>query len=324
MSAPTGPVMGFRRWRVTPDGKLMGLGLDEVWETARQTAECKGTYSVEVAEYCSPQPPESGMDRFHRLSHQTYYGGLTGIYEPTPSRRPAYPLPDGRWVKLVTRTTCHVELDPGHAVPSLKSLCGLWAHKQPVPDCTCPEPEADRHGAVGVVRMWGKAVEHEDGWRAEHAELVAVVDHSRRLRDYGVPVYGSTAAMYAEWAPDADGWAARHDQNWCGFGSWHVGVGPHGQLMASGSGLILTFYGNRFSGPSPYSGAVLSAMQQMAGASPLSSASLRQIWSNAPVPADDDEADDPKAKALRDKQTRNVDHPGQDRPDKQKRKRKWR
>jgi hypothetical protein len=323
MTAPTGPVMGFRRWRVTDDGKLMGLGLAEVWESARQTAECKGQKPVKVAEYCDPpetHPLDSVRAYVRRYLNMPYeWGGA--------STRAAYPLPDGRWVRLVDRFTCQHDVEPDHVVPSLKSLCGIWAHKAPVPDCACPEPGADRHGAVGVVRMWGRAVEHKDGWRSEHAELVAVVDHSGRLRDYGVPRYATTQAMYAEWAPDAQGWAARHDQVWCGYvgsRSWLYGPGMNGQAwsMAAGSVVssqpVLTSQQMRqyLDQVSKSLGTTVPAMATLGRAMQGASASFSVL--------DETHADDPKAKALRDRQTRNANHPGQDRPEQSRRKRRHR
>ena len=321
MSSPAGPVMGFRRWRVTDDGKLMGLGLSEVWETAHQTAKCKGTRTAAVLEYCDEPEPESAMDAGLRLL-TTYQRWAPSWYaDPTePERGRVYRLPDGKWAQLVNKMTCKDGLDPDHAAPSLTSLCGIWAHKQPVPDCTCPEPDADRHGAVGVVRMWGKAVEHEDGWRSEHAELVAVVDHSGRLRDYGVPVYATTAAMYAEWAPDADGWAARHDACWCDHGSWGgMWTLPPGSTIKFGppvvvpNALVVQHMQKVQDMMRAASGHFTLTAQQM-NALALASASATTKVDTVEVMR--------RAQALSDKQTRNADHPGQDRPEKRKRRRK--
>lgn len=101
--------------------------------------------------------------------------------------------------------------------PSMWSACGLYGYTQPVPACQCPEPLHERHGAVGVIRLWSRAVEHEHGWRALYAEPVAVVDYTGRLNAaYTMPRYHDLATMYGEWAPDL----TEHDHEpgiWCGY-----------------------------------------------------------------------------------------------------------
>lgn len=285
------PVIAYRRWNVT-DGWLQGLGVPVKWEPGVQTARCAGTVPVTVAEYCDPPPPDTP-----RPDSYTYFGAGPG----------PWPLPDGRWVKLVKRPTCNDAIPLDHLTPSLQSKCGLWAHRQPIPDCACEDPGTRYHGAVGVVRMWGRAVEHTDGWRAEHAEVVALVDHSGSVRrDYGVPRYATTAAMYAEWAPDVHGWAARHDRIWCGD--------PMTRAMRA-AGFP--------PGMAVHRGGVVTSIQATTSSTALINAMLGGLPYPSPIPTDDedDEDDDPKAKALRDKQTRNANHPGQDRPEKSKRRR---
>lgn len=302
-----GPVIGYRRWKVNADGWLEGYGVPIPWQAGVQTAECHGQQTISVAEYCDPPTPKKKDT-----------GSWASMYhfEDTMGwgTRPLQ-LPDGRWVKKVTRKSCNdpTLLPIDHPVPSLHSQCGIWAHKQPIPDCDCPEPEDPRHGAVGVVRMWGRGVEHDDGWRAEHAELVALVDHSNRVRrDYWVPRYRTTAEMYAEWAPGHDGWAARHDPCWCDHGRW-LPLGFHaGGVVYGPSGVN---YGPTATQVLP-SGAISPAMLQ----SLLGTGGL--VSYHEP---EDTEDIDPKAKALRDKQVRNANHPGQDRPERSRRKRKgWR
>lgn len=289
------PVIAYRRWAVTPGGRLAGLGIPVEWKPGVQTARCEGKHPVTVGEYCDPPESKPAVTGGYSI-HEYIYGRDKG----------PWPLPDGRWVRTVYHLSCNdiAVLPVEHPSPSLHSKCGIWAHKQPIPDCACTEPGADYHGAVGVVRMWGRAVEHTEGWRTEHAEVVALVDHSGRLSgDYDVPRYRTTAEMYAEWAPEPHGWAARHDQQWCD---------PLARMLG------------------PLSGA-------LAGYSSLMTAAMRQgritpyLWggpSGAGVSysiLDEvllDKDDDPKAKALTDKQTRNVNHPGQDRPEKSKRRRR--
>lgn len=282
------PVIAYRRWSVT-GGWLYGLGVPVKWEPGVQDARCAGTVPVTVADYCDPPPLDAP-----RPDPYTYFGAGPG----------PWPLPDGRWATLVEKRTCNGAIPLDHQVPSLESKCGLWAHRQPIPNCACDEPAAPHHGAVGVVRMWGRAVEHTDGWRAEHAEVVALVDHSNTVRrDYWVPRYATTAEMYAEWAPDAHGWAARHDRRWCD--------GPMTRALSTSGvqfhrGGVITGYSQGFN--------TNTIIQAMLGHQPYS-------WGVSPHAYDVPEAKDPKAKALKDKQTRNANHPAQDRPEKSKRRR---
>jgi hypothetical protein len=69
---------------------------------------------------------------------------------------------------------------------------------------------------LGAVRLWGRYVEHETGWRAEHAQAVAVVDFTGRLDPgYDVPRYPDLASLYGEWAVGVDGWAPGEIGVWC-------------------------------------------------------------------------------------------------------------
>jgi hypothetical protein len=104
----------------------------------------------------------------------------------------------------------------GHPAPSLRSRCGIWAHKLPIRECMCGDPASASHGVVGAVRLWGRYVEHETGWRAEHARVVALVDFTGRLdQAYDVPRYRDLASMYSEWATDPTGWAPGESGVWC-------------------------------------------------------------------------------------------------------------
>jgi len=105
---------------------------------------------------------------------------------------------------------------PGHPVPSLRSRCGIWAHKQPIRDCRCGDPASPAHGVVGTVRLWGRYIEHETGWRAQHARVTAVVDYTGRLSpSYDIPRYSDLVSLYGEWATDAAGWAPGEPEVWC-------------------------------------------------------------------------------------------------------------
>jgi hypothetical protein len=119
--------------------------------------------------------------------------------------------------------TCSPFLAAGHPTPSSHSRCGFWAHKLPIAPCAC-DTDHPAHGVVGAVRMWGRYVEHEYGWRAEHAEPVAVVDLTGRLAAaYPMPRYPDLASLYAEWAPAVEGRAPGEQPVWCPpFVTWSL------------------------------------------------------------------------------------------------------
>jgi hypothetical protein len=100
-----------------------------------------------------------------------------------------------------------VESFPSHAAPSEACECGIYASRSPETltpylDSTYPGRAAvDR--VVGRVRLWGKVVVGERGWRGEHAYPDAIyvrrrtskaqgaptsADIAAGLRDYGVPI----------------------------------------------------------------------------------------------------------------------------------------
>jgi len=81
-----------------------------------------------------------------------------------------------------------------HDVPDENCTCGWYAYKR---------PQLAGAGAVGVVRLGGRMVEHERGYRAQYAQVLAVVDPDGLVDRtvYPVPFYATTAEMYAEWAP---------------------------------------------------------------------------------------------------------------------------
>jgi hypothetical protein len=93
--------------------------------------------------------------------------------------------------------------------------CGLYTYKEPIAACRCDEPSAERHGVAGVVRIWGRVVEHSRGWRSEFGQPVAVVDFAGRLSSqYDIPRYPGLESMYAEWAPDLAATSVE-DARWC-------------------------------------------------------------------------------------------------------------
>jgi hypothetical protein len=91
----------------------------------------------------------------------------------------------------------------GHVAPADDCQCGFYAFKYPLVMCACDDPTDSRHGAVGVVKLSGRICVHETGFRAQHAEVAALVDFTGTVSsEYGVPVYPDLDTMWSEWAPD--------------------------------------------------------------------------------------------------------------------------
>jgi hypothetical protein len=82
--------------------------------------------------------------------------------------------------ELVARCRAHeipgngllVERREEHRVPAGDCTCGIYAAREPATVWTYlrgrDEPDTVAR-VVGRVLLWGRAVEHEDGWRAERA-----------------------------------------------------------------------------------------------------------------------------------------------------------
>jgi hypothetical protein len=155
---------GFRRWRVSDEGKLLPLTIRTApaWVPGKQPAArcmCHGRYFL--------------LD----------IGSLAGQ------------LP--------------------HPHPTWQTTCGYHMYCDPILPCFCQQTDQVLHGAVGVVRAWGKYAQHTDGWRTQYAEVVALVDLSGKLSpDYPATRYPDLPTMYAEWAPDRTVWAM-DDLDWC-------------------------------------------------------------------------------------------------------------
>lgn len=220
MSNPTEPVIGVRRWRVTKSGWLASYALDVLWRDGPQEATCNST---SFTSFTTIQPTRQctcyryALNRAAnslktlastRLTSMKLTTSPTGhlIPRPLPPNEPVSP-------PVSTRMTC----------PTMHGSCGFWAHSRPIPDCDCGD-DTRHHGAVGIIRMWGDAVQHTDGTRSQFAQIVALVDHTGRAQEarrYNVPYYPSTADMYAEWMPDQVGtWSREHDTTWCTSEPW--------------------------------------------------------------------------------------------------------
>lgn len=109
---------------------------------------------------------------------------------------------------------------PGHPYPSIYSGCGYYLHSRPILPCWCPDPNHPRHGAVGIVRGWGRIVEHEDGWRVQYAQVLGLVDFTGELDPrYTAARYPDVDTLYSEWSPNVRTWA-RDVVDWCGHRPW--------------------------------------------------------------------------------------------------------
>jgi hypothetical protein len=91
-----------------------------------------------------------------------------------------------RWVPGVD-LTAHCKPHPVHAVPHRDCVCGVHAFR----DLCHVRPQALGTAVTGAVALWGRIVEHELGFRAQHARPVALCEshYAQRVADvYGLPV----------------------------------------------------------------------------------------------------------------------------------------
>jgi hypothetical protein len=76
---------------------------------------------------------------------------------------------------------------PDEAVPHRDCVCGVHAFRE----LRYLRPRALGTAVAGAVALWGRIVEHDLGFRAEHARPVALVEshYAQRVADvYGLPV----------------------------------------------------------------------------------------------------------------------------------------
>jgi hypothetical protein len=72
-----------------------------------------------------------------------------------------------------------------HAAPAAGCTCGIYAAREPAGAWTYLRGRDDADTVarvIGRVMLWGKVVEHEDGWRAERARPLDVYTGDRGLR----------------------------------------------------------------------------------------------------------------------------------------------
>lgn len=78
-----------------------------------------------------------------------------------------------RWETPILTATCKITSDAdNHRVPDLLCTCGIRMCK---PEYDHPSWKIGTVKAIGPVRCWGKVIEHEEGYRAEHMEMLGPV-----------------------------------------------------------------------------------------------------------------------------------------------------
>ena len=116
------------------------------------------------------------------------------------STRP--PSVERRRTGASTADASAADVPRGHArVPEPGCVCGLYAWRTPEQLAAAPRPRWTRLPVVtGVVRLGGRVVVAERGYRAERAFPVAVHDPSGVVAaTYAAARYRAWEAMVAEW-----------------------------------------------------------------------------------------------------------------------------
>lgn len=113
------------------------------------------------------------------------YGWRTwSVNRKTLQLQPLVVRDSSSWARSTTQAKC--AFSTHHKAPAQHCKCGLYGAKRPMgamntghyPRGVLPS----RPGLVlGQVRLWGRLIEYEDGYRAEHAEVVSLVDDGTRL-----------------------------------------------------------------------------------------------------------------------------------------------
>jgi len=99
-----------------------------------------------------------------------------------------------------------------HRSPDPSCACGLSAYK---PE-TAHRSLRSRFPVIGTVSMWGRIVEHQHGWRAEHAYpdrlrlVCGACLRARTGRRTGIPVVAGTISGDAAAEGFASAWCATH------------------------------------------------------------------------------------------------------------------
>ena len=105
------------------------------------------------------------------------------VLETQDGLRLASVIHDQVW-EVDGKTVAHCEA--GHSAPDETCTCGIHAAREPAPVLTYlrgrDEPRTVAR-VLGRVALWGRVVEHEEGWRAEFAQPVDMARLIRAVRD---------------------------------------------------------------------------------------------------------------------------------------------
>lgn len=226
----TEPIIAYRRWNVSEQGQLVGIGFSTPWLGKYMQAECKGSY-LYVAQLHEGKSVYASLDEFvSRLPgisrvQIALSGSRTSIQQITLDGKDVTQFLSKDLIGARVISTCRIGKDcpVEHESPHYYSHCGVYAHNLPIAECKCGYMTAFDHGVIGVVRLWGRVIEHELGFRAEHAEIAGVVDLSYgqfNNKVYGVRVFPDLDSLYHEWTPDwdprRDGYSEGHEESYCG------------------------------------------------------------------------------------------------------------
>lgn len=192
------PVEGWRFWRFDNTG-LKSVNDSVPWLPGEKvTARCTANRSMWYGTMTSYrwEIVEGGISR--EKAEELAGDGIMGVPRP-----PATVLPPGLGYEIASNVP-----SPSHESPDVNCSCGLYAGKE-LADC----PGGD---VFGKVKMWGKVIPGERGWRAQYAypsELYAsakILSHPALLA-YGVPVIGTGVEHPAE---------RQHGPNWARRSMW--------------------------------------------------------------------------------------------------------
>lgn len=172
------PVTAWRMWKIVPPqavtlGPELVAELEAKWE--RGENPFKGL--------CSPRLCGVGHHvTWPRNLHASCAAGDT---------TQMFWSPGGRWA--TSETT--------HAAPAQGCNCGVWGFKsrESIMEAMAKYRQGDAPYAFGRVLLWGRIIEHANGYRAEHGRpislnVIADADTARQLGEF----YGCMSRVVAE------------------------------------------------------------------------------------------------------------------------------
>lgn len=95
----------------------------------------------------------------------------------------------------------------GQSVPADNCTCGIWSFYDPIQASALPKNGYFTQAVMfGMIEAWGTIVEHEFGFRAEHAIIRAVVQlpgrtHGLHRAYHDVARYASIDDLLSVWDP---------------------------------------------------------------------------------------------------------------------------